>query len=177
LCCSVRLEGRDDPVEIDDLKLWLGNGKKARTFAKILSADGHDAIDEDNKRDDRNWLVADNGDDFNLRPELEGRRIMFWFEQTTLKEENLEGQDEDVTFTDSVILDAETEAGITILNGDEKGAESDDSSSDFNESDGSDDASDDESADSEDLPDDVDELVDMFARTGQDNRDSIENDR
>lgn len=97
---------------------------------------------------------------------------MFWFEQTTIDTEDLDDdQDEEITFTDSVVLDAETEAGITILNGDEEK----ESGSDSDESDESSASESGAEGGDADLPDDVDELVDMFARTGQDNRDSIEN--
>lgn len=65
------LEGRDDPVEIGDLELWLDNVKKARTFTKVLSSRGHDVVDQDNKNDDRNWLDAEDDDEFALREELE----------------------------------------------------------------------------------------------------------
>lgn len=174
------LEGRDEPVEIGDRELWLGNGKKARTIAKVLSSKGHDIIDEDNKRDDREWLDAENELDFALREELEGRRIMFWFEKTTLSADEIDDLDEDVTFTDAVILDAETEAPITIPN-DTDGTDRNNSSgaggTDSDNSDSIDGGVD--GADGEDnepdFPKDVDEMVDMFARTGQTDPDMIGN--
>lgn len=171
------LEGRDDPVDISDRELWLGNGKKARTLAKVLSQHGHDIIDEDNKRDDRDWLNAETDTDFALRPELEGRRIMFWFEQETVGPDDIDDLDEEVTFTDAVVLDADTEAGITIVNDEEEGAESGADGSESDESSGSEDGEDADEVRTGrgDLPPDVNELVDMFARTGQDNRESIEN--
>lgn len=174
------LEGRDEPVEIGDRELWLGNGKKARTIAKVLSSKGHDIIDEDNKRDDREWLDAENELDFALREELEGRRIMFWFEKTTLSADEIDDLDEDVTFTDAVILDAETEAPITIPNDTDgtdrnDGSGADGTDSDSNDSiDGGVDGADGE-GDEPDFPKDVDEMVDMFARTGQTDPDMIGN--
>lgn len=163
------LEGRDEPVDIDDRELWLGNGKKSRTLAKVFSQRGHDIIDQDNKRDDREWLNAEDDGDFALRPELEGRRIMFWFEQTTLSADEVDDLDQDVTFTDAVVLDAETETPITIVNDDEEGdADGDADSTDTDDESGAE-------SGVTDLPADVEELVDMFARTGQDDRDSIEN--
>jgi len=169
------LEGRDEPVDIGDVELWLGNGKKARTLAKVFSAEGHDIIDD--KDDDRSWLNAEDRGSFNLRDELDGRRVMIWFEQVTLTPDDIDDLDESVTYTDAVVLDAETETPITIINDeeDEDGAESD--SSDDGDEDGSDSSGAAESGDSdgEELPGDVDELVDMFARTGQDNRDNVKN--
>jgi len=168
------LEGRDEPVEIGDFEHWLSNGKKARTFAKVLSERGHDVVDQDNKRDDRDWLAVEDEDDFQLRDELQGRRIMFWFERTTLTPDDMEGLDDTVTFTDSVILDGETEAPITIVNSDEEDESSTESDSSDAETDGSSDGGDDVEGGEQELPQDVDELVDMFARTGQDDPDSIE---
>lgn len=174
------LEGRDEPVEIGDRELWLGNGKKARTIAKVLSSKGHDIIDEDNKRDDREWLDAENELDFALREELEGRRIMFWFEKTTLSADEIDDLDEDVTFTDAVILDAETEAPITIPNDTDGTDKNNSSGADGTDSDNSDsidggvDGADGEDNEP-DFPKDVDEMVDMFARTGQTDPDMIGN--
>jgi hypothetical protein len=162
------LEEEDEPAEIGDVELWLSNGKKARTLAKVLSQKGHDIIED--KEDDRHWLNAADRDTFQLREELEGRRIMFWFEQTTLAAEEIDDLDEDVTFTDAVILDAETEAPITIPN-DADGGESGDSGEEEADTESETDEADTEE---EDFPRDVDELIDMFARTGQDERGSVE---
>lgn len=113
------LEGVDEPAEIGDRDLWLGNSKKARTMAKVLSEHGHDVVDEDNKQDDNEWLVAEDEDEFSLREELQGRRIMFWFEPVRIEPSENNDLDQAIEFTDSVILDAETEAGITIKNADD----------------------------------------------------------
>jgi len=170
------MEGRDESVEIGDRELWLGGGKKTRTIAKVLSSKGHDIIDEDNKRDDREWLNAENELDFALREELEGRRIMFWFENTTLSADEIDDLDEDVTFTDAVILDAETEAPITIPNDTDGNSNTSESSAggDSGSSD-SDDGTDDVADDEPSFPKDVDEMIDMFARTGQTDPDMIGN--
>jgi len=163
------LEDRDDPAEIGDVELWLGNGKKARTIAKVLSAQGHDVIAD--KEDDRGWLNAEDRESFQLREELEGRRIMFWFEQTTLSADEIDDLDDDVTFTDAVVLDAESDAPITIPND----ADGDSSESDGDSSGDSEEANQpDEAEAEEDFPRDIDELIDMFARTGQDERASVE---
>lgn len=171
------LEGRDEPVSIGDREIWLSNGKKARTLAKVFSKHGHDVVDEENKRDDSSWLIADDEDSFGLRDELEDRRVMFWFEQNTLKADDVEGLDQDVTFTDSVVLDAETEAGITIQNGDGGGNGGGGDGGGTTDDTNSDDASVDAASNGdgiEGFPEAIDELVDMFARTNQTNRESIE---
>jgi len=168
------LEGRDEPVEIGNFEFWMGNGKKARTFAKVLSELGHDVIDEENKRDDREWLSVETDAGFSLREELQGRRLMFWFERETLSPDDMDGLDESVTFTDSVILDGETEAPITIDNGSEEDESGTQSNSSNAETDGSSGAVENSQNGNKELPQDVDELVDMFARTGQDDPDSIE---
>jgi len=161
------MEGRDEPVPVGDLEMWLKNSKKARTMAKVFSEHGHDIINEDNTREDYGWMDAENRSEFNFRDDLEGRRIIFWFENKTIPADKLgEDQNEDITFTDSVILDAETEAGITIKNGET--SDSAGTSSDVEEE------ADEEADDEAEFPADIQSLVDMFARTGQDNRESVE---
>jgi hypothetical protein len=163
------LEERDDPINVGDRDLWLGNGKKTRTLAKVLSSKGHDVIDKENKRDDKDWLAVENESEFDLRDELEGRRIMFWFEQTTLTPDDMEDLDEEVTFTDSVVLDAESDSPITIPNESESEEDAADDSNDESESD----SIDPEPVES-DWPRDIEELLSMFARTNQSHRGSIE---
>ena len=170
------LEGRDQPADVGDRELWLSNGKKTRTLAKVLSERGHDIVDDDNKRDSREWLNADDDDEFQLRPELEDRRLMLWFKQTTLEPNDDNDLDEPVTFIDSVLLDAETEAGITIKNDESDGDEADDEAADAD--DGDDEAAEDAGTEPDspdrDYPEDVNQVLDMFSRTGQTDRDSIE---
>ena len=165
------LEDRDEPEDIGDAEIWLGNGKKARTLAKVLSARGHDVIDEDNKNDDREWLAAETDEEFELREELQGREIEFWFEETTLKAEEIDDLEDDITFTDSVVLDAESGAPITIPN-DSDGSGSG-GGSDASEGDSST-AEEDAQAESEEYPQELDELIDMFARTEKTEKASIE---
>jgi len=171
------LEVRDDPVEIGDKELWLSNQKKSRTLAKVLSERGHDAVDDDNKTEDYGWLTAENQADFALRPELEGREIMMWFEEVTLEPEEDNDIEEEVTFRDSVILDAETETGIVIQNDEESenaAMESTTTSQSQTATDGGM-ATPDNPYSDVDLPTAVDSLIDSFAASGTDNRDSIEN--
>ena len=169
------LEGRDEPVSIGDVELWLGNGKKARTLAKVLSERGPEIIGDD--EDDHAWLDAEDRREFNLRDELQGRRIMFWFEQVTLTPEDIDDLDETITYTDAVVLDAETEAPITIMNDEEDEDSFESDSSDSDDEDDSDNMEGSESGDvdEQELPEDIEELVDMFARTGQSDRDQISN--
>lgn len=165
------LEDRgDDPVPLGDFDLWLGNGKKARTMAKVLSDHGHDIISEADKQDDHSWLNADSADEFALRDELEGERIMFWFEQTTLTPDDIDDLDSEVTFTDAVVLDGESETPITIPNSDTTPDESDDTES--VESRNSE--PDPDTTNDADIPDSVEDLLDMFARTENTERDSVE---
>ena len=168
------MEGQDDPVSIGDKELWLTGGKKVRTLAKVLSERGHDIINEDSKNDDFGWLNAESEDEFELREELEGRRIMMWFEDVHVPLEELDDSfDEPLNFIDSVVLDAKTEAGITIKND-----ESDDgvaeSASEETEDAGGDDSEETAESASGSFPAEISDLIEMFARTGQTNRESIE---
>jgi hypothetical protein len=163
------LEGRDDPVEIGDRELWLSNQAKTRTVAKVLSKHGKSIIK--NKSDNRDWLSIDSAnEDFPLREDLEGRRLMMWFQPTSFTIEE-KGEEKTVTYIDTVILDAETEAGITMLNDEsseqstipEPGSESESESTTT-----------DTSSNPEDFPPAIQDLVDMFRRTEQTSRESIE---
>lgn len=168
------MEGQDDPVSIGDKELWLTGGKKVRTLAKVLSERGHDIINEDSKNDDFGWLNAESEDEFELREELEGRRIMMWFEDVHVPLEELDDSfDEPLNFIDSVVLDAETEAGITIKN-DESDDGMDESASEETEDAGGDDSEETAESASGSFPAEISDLIEMFARTGQTNRESIE---
>jgi hypothetical protein len=159
------LEGRDDPVSLGDRDYWLSNAKKSRTVCKVLSEHGHDVINEDQKRDDFGWLVPETGDQFNLRDDVEGRRIMLWYQNESFVNED----DELVEFTDAVVLDAETEVGIQIQNGDADTElpETETQTGDTDETDET------EDEDPQDFPEDLDDAIRMFARTNQTDPDKI----
>jgi hypothetical protein len=175
------MEGRDDPVSIGDGELWLSNGKKTRTLAKVLSKKGHDIIDEENEREDRGWLTAESDNEFQLRDELQGRRLMMWFEQVTIPAEEMdEDQDEDITFTDTVLLDADSESGITIANGSGGGVVGDTDGGSGNATDAADEpaegtSGDDSSAEEAGFPEGIDGLIDVFARNNQSDREKVSN--
>lgn len=161
------LEGRDEPVEIGDRELWLKNQAKSRTVAKVLSTEGENIIED--KDDDNNWLSFDVGnEEFPLREELEGRRLILWFQPKTFTVEKGD-EEEEVTYIDAFILDAETEAGITMIN-EESGEQSTIPEPTAEEADESSDTS---SAE-EGFPQEIEELIEVFRRTEQTSRESIE---
>lgn len=176
------MEGRDEPVSIGDGELWLTNGKKTRTLAKVLSQMGHDAVSDENEREDHGWLNAETEAEFQLRDELQGRRLMMWFEQVTIPAEDMDDdQDEDITFTDTVLLDAKSESGITIANGDGGGTVGGDDSTgggSGNATDAADEPADGASGDDSDdeeasYPNAIDGLLDVFARNNQNDREKV----
>jgi hypothetical protein len=161
------LEGRDEPVEIGDRELWLKNQAKSRTVSKVLSTEGENIIED--KDDDNNWLSFDVGnEEFPLREELEGRRLILWFQPKTFTVEKGD-EEEEVTYIDAFILDAETEAGITMIN-EESGEQSTIPEPTAEEADESSDTS---SAE-EGFPQEIEELIEVFRRTEQTSRESIE---
>lgn len=156
----------DDEIEMGNMTMKLGNSTKFRTFLKVITTAGHDIVDDED--DDFDWANENN---LQLRDDIEGRRLVLFFKQKSFTPD---GQDEEVTYTDAVILDAETGAGVTIQNG---SSSSGGSSSD-------DDTDDDSSGgtlggnDGDELPDGVpeeaDEIIDFMARTEETDRDSVE---
>lgn len=156
----------DDPVELGDMTMWLSNGTKNRTFAKVVTPQGHDIINE--KNDNHNWLARD---DPQIRDDLEGRRLILFYEKDSF---NPDDADEPVEFTDAVILDEETRAGITIKNGS--------SSSSGNASSSSGSESEASSSGSvggngslpEGVPDELDDIIGFIARTGDQNAENVQ---
>jgi hypothetical protein len=163
------MEGRDDPVSLGDRDYWVSNSKKTRTLCKVLSAHGHDIINEENKREDGKWLNAETGDDFNLRDDIQGRRIMFWYQDDSFTVEE-DGEEEVVEFTDAVVLDEETEVGITIRNGD---ADQEDLAESESQTETSDTEEEQEEPETEDFPEDIEDAIRMFARTNQTDKDKL----
>jgi hypothetical protein len=104
---------------------------------------------------------------------------MMWFESVTLSPDQLDGDtNEPVTFTDTVVLDAETETGITIDNGtseDENTLEAADdgpAGGDYQEGVAVDDTK--GATGDGGFPQPVDNLIDVFARNGVEDREQVE---
>jgi uncharacterized membrane protein YgcG len=161
----------DDPISLGNCTMWLSNGTKNRTFAKVITPAGHDVIDE--KEDDYNWL---NDDLVELRDDLEGRRIILSYYKDSFVPDDPEIDDEGnpipVEYTDAKVLDADSFAGITIVN-----SENDGSSSDSGSSGGSSGGSV-GGGDAEELPEGVpesaDQIIDFMANTGETNPENVE---
>jgi hypothetical protein len=158
-------EEDEENISLGNMSMKLTNGTKYRTILKVITTAGHDVIDD--KDDDYNWADDEN---IELRDDLRGRRIVLFYKLNSFTPD---GQDEEVTYTDAVLLDANTGAGITIQNG---GSDSDSSSED-------DDGEEDTSGtlggtDADDLPEGVpeeaDEIIDFMARTEETDPDSVE---
>jgi len=151
----------EDPIEVGDMEMKLRNSTKNRTFLKVLTDQGHDVIDD--KENDISWVNENN---MTLRDDILGRRIVLFFKETTWTPD---GQDEPVTYTDAVVLDAETGAGVTIQNGSSDSDSSDDSSSGTLGGDDEDDGL------PEGVPEDADDIIDFMARTGETDPDQVDN--
>jgi len=157
----------DDSVEIEDAEFWIGNSTKARTLAKVLSTKGHGMVAD--KDDDFNWLSVDaRNSQFPMREDLEDRRLQLWFQRESFTPDD---SDEEVTYTDAVVLDGKTEAGITIdNNGGGTGNRSESGNSvDSTHSDDSDT----QERPNGRFPSGVEELIGVFARSGQTNRERV----
>lgn len=152
-----------DEIELGNMSFSLSNSTKYRTFLKVLTNAGHDVIGD--KDDDFNWADEDK---LELRDDLVGRRMVLFFKQETFTPDD---SDDEITYTDAVVLDEETGAGITIQNG------SSDSSGD------SDGTSDDDAGGTvgggDDLPkgvpEEAEEIINFLVRTDEDDPDEIDN--
>lgn len=151
----------DDPIPLGNLTMWVGNQTKFRTFAKVVTPQGHDIIGD--KDDDMNWLATDK---LEVRDDLKGRRIVMFFREESFTPD---GEDEAVEYTDATILDADSGAPITISNGSSGG--SGNGSSDDGESGGS--VGGDDGL-PEGVPESADDMIDFMARTDQTDPDEIE---
>ena len=154
-------EDNDDVIDLGNMSFSLGNSTKYRTMLKVFSKSGHDAIDD--KEDEYNW--ADENE-IELRDDLEGRRLLMFFKQESFVPD---GEDEAIDYTDAVILDAETGAGVTIQNG-----ESDSSGSDDEEESGGTVGGDDDDGLPEGVPEEADDIIDFMARTNETDPDQVE---
>lgn len=165
-----RVQEGDDPIEVGDYDMKLSNSTKNRTFLKVLTTAGHDVVDD--KEDGYSWADEDK---IELRDDLEGRRLILFYKHNSFTPE---GDDEEVTYTDAVVLDADTGAGVTIQNG-----SSDSSGSSGSSSDSKDDSSDssgtlggnDDDSLPEGVPEEADEIIDFMARTGETSPDGVDN--
>ncbi|UBF21566.1 hypothetical protein HRTV-24_gp80 [Halorubrum virus HRTV-24] len=156
----------DDPVNLGNCTLWLSNGTKNRTFAKVVTPAGHDIVDD--KDDNYNWL---NEDALELRDDLEGRRIILSYYKDGFLPDDAESEDDYVEYTDAKVLDAETLAGITIANSGGDSDESDESSGDSGGSLGG--GSDDDEL-PEGVPQAADQIIDFMANTGETTPENVE---
>ncbi|QRD99696.1 hypothetical protein VOLN27_70 [Halorubrum virus VOLN27B] len=164
---SETVQEGDDPVSLGNCTLWLSNGTKNRTFAKVVTPAGHDVIDD--KDDNYNWLDEDA---IELRDDLEGRRIILSYYKDGFLPDDAESEDDYVEYTDAKVLDADTLAGITIANSGDDGDESDESSGSSGGSLGGSDDGDDELP--EGVPQAADQIIDFMANTGETNPENVE---
>ena len=157
----------DDPVSLGNCTLWLSNGTKNRTFAKVITPAGHDVVDD--KDDNYNWL---NGDAIELRDDLEGRRIILSYYKDGFLPDDAESEDDYVEYTDAKVLDAETFAGITIANN--GGGSTGDGNSEV--SSGGSLGSGDDTAEElpEGVPQAADQIIDFMANTGETSPENVE---
>jgi len=158
-------EDADEEIELGNMSFSLSNSTKYRTFLKVITEAGHDVIDD--KEDDFNWA---NEDRLSIRDDLEGRRMVLFFKKESFTPD---GEDEPITYTDAVVLDANTGAGITIQNGDSDGDDSSDDESEDEDASGTLGGNDDDSL-PEGVPEEADEIIDFMARTEETDPESVD---
>lgn len=154
-------EENDDDLEMGDLTMWLNNATKTRTFLKVITDAGHDIVAD--KDDDHDW--ADD-DALNIRDDLQGRRITLFYKKDTFKPDD----GDEVTYTDAVVLDEDTEAPITIQNGSTGSSTSSDNDQGESGTLGGTNADD----LPEGVPEEADEIIDFMARTEETDPESVE---
>lgn len=159
------LEEDDNVLDLGNMTMWMSNSTKYRTFAKVVTPDGHDIVAD--KEDDFDWLATEEPE---LRDDLEGRRIVMFFKQESFTPD---GDDEEVEYFDATILDEKTGEGITIQNG-SSGGSSDDSGSSSGDSGsiGGDDSDDGGLPDG--VPDEADQIIDFMADTDETAKENVE---
>lgn len=155
-------EDVEEEVELGNMSFSLSNSTKYRTFLKVITEAGHDVIND--KNDDYDWA---NEDELDIRDDLRGRRMVLFFKKERFTPD---GEDEEVEYTDAVVLDESSGAGITIQNGESSGSSNSDDSEDSSGSIGGDD----ESELPEGVPDELDDIISFMARTEEDDRDQID---
>jgi hypothetical protein len=148
-----------DTIEVGNLTGWFLNQTKYRTFAKVFTPQGHNVVAD--KEDDYNWLATDSPA---VREDLQGRRVTMFFAKQSFTPDD---QDEPVEYTDAVLLDANSGAGITIANGSSSSGSSGSSSGGSGSVGGSGGLPD-------GVPEAADDMIDFLARTEQTDPDEIE---
>lgn len=162
-------EGQDT-IDVGNMDMKLSNSTKNRTFLKVITEAGHDVIDD--KEDEHSWVNEEN---VVLRDDLEDRRLILFFKHKSFTPD---GDDKEVTYTDAVVLDANTGAGVTIQNGNSSSSTSSSSSgtsSDSKDGDSGTLGGNDDDSLPEGVPEDADEIIDFMARTGETDPDGVEN--
>lgn len=194
---DVEVETTDEPsISVGDSSMLLSNKSWVRTFAKKLTSEGDDIIadndeygeDADNpKFDDHEWLTTEEP---TLRDQLEGRTLELWVTEESME---VDGSDEERTYTVPNLMDVKTGNFVTIDNGiesDDDEADGADASAETDKAAATDggtttesasDTSSTESTDSpsvptdtgsvglpEDVPDKLEDLIDYAARNMED---------
>lgn len=179
----------DDPIEVGESTMMLSNKGWVRKLAKILSAEGHALIEMTENENGREVPVSDGFGwlatlDPTLRDGFEGRNVDLWVEQDSFTPD---GEDEAVNFTAPIVVDTKSGEQVGINNesdGDSGGSGSTTGNASQGPSSGSvggdtDDtpatetAADGGSTDA-DFSDEVEELIDYFIRTDEDDYDTME---
>lgn len=153
-------EDDDEEISLGDMTMNLSSSTKYQTILKVISEAGHDVIAD--KDSDDGWVDTNK---LGIRDDLLGRRLILFFKINTFTPE---GEDDTVSYTDAVVLNADTGAGITINNEDSSSSSSEDTTDDESAS-GS--IGGDSGGDADDLPDGVpaaaNEIIDFMARTDE----------
>jgi hypothetical protein len=179
----------DGAIEIGEVSMLLNNKSWARKLAKLLTQQGEDYIrtttDESGNvvpvTDGREWFTSYNPD---LRDGIEGREIELFVIRETFTPN---GEDEEITYYAPILLDAATGERITLDNGsssdtavqepepvaadggataaDTESSETDTESPETTESPSTDDETDASGDAGGHVPDELDDLLDYFART------------
>lgn len=155
-------------IPVGDASMMLGNKAASRTLAKKLTATGEAIVPDDGVTDksgeekkyaDHGWLTEM---DPQLRSGLEGRTVELWLTDETFTTDD----GEERNYTTPNLLDVKTSTEdqqnfITIENGLDDGgdADSDDTAETTEDADEA-------AVDSDGVPDEMDDLLDYFARQG-----------
>lgn len=177
------VETNDNGIVVGEVSMLLSNKSWVRTFGKLLTAQGEDLIntefdengDEVPITDSSGWLSTLEP---SLRDGIEGRRMELF-----VIEETAEFGGEEYTYTTPVLLDQKTGERITIDNdvsemeaddaqeaeaptpAADGGAVAESAPQDDAEPEATQEPADEPDADSADLPEELDDLLDYFART------------
>lgn len=175
----------DEPIEVGEATMMLSNKGWVRKLAKILSAQGHDIIEMTENENGREVPVSEGYGwlttlEPTLRDGFEGRNVDLWVEQDSFTPD---GEDEEVNFTAPIVVDTKSGEQVGIENGSNDGggsttgnASSGSTSGSVGDDSGSDDTSDDtaSAAGETEFSNEVEELIDYFVRTDEDDYDTME---